>query len=330
MQLFSNLMGDDPLPARSILDDEDILLGDLRHMINIPIRVKKQQDEYSKSLRFLKRTTLVSINGDDILNFTNQTGLIFRSVKDYTKEFGIKGFESKSICFNKVLYNESFSDKIGVLYTNQFKARVNGELSNVCIVIKDMGGCGIPCININDSNKGDSLSLTNFDIRGCFAKLNIKTHNRIHFNNFTSGNINEVSIVCNDKKMKFGLTKQISSLFDFSHKFRAWNNNDIVVELQLKSLKDIIDYYENNLYNTLTGELPFKLNDISLRDIINVDNIYNLENIIIKFNQSKLILTKDINIAKKHWMYRYTSIPQTLDGWYVVFSCSNKTNRRSY
>ena len=330
MQLFSNLMGDDPLPARSILDDEDILLGDLRHMINIPIRVKKQQDEYSKSLRFLKRTTLVSINGDDILNFTNQTGLIFRSVKDYTKEFGIKGFESKLICFNKVLYNESFSDKIGVLYTNQFKARVNGELSNVYIVIKDMGGCGRPCININDSNKGDSLSLTNFDIRGCFAKLNIKTHNRIYFNNFTSGNINEVSIVCNDKRMKFGLTKQISSLFDFSHKFRAWNNNDIVVDLQLKSLKDIIDYYENNLYNTLTGELPFKLNDVGLGDIINVDNIYNLENIIIKFNQSKLIFTKDINIAKKHWMYRYTSIPQTLDGWYVVFSCSNKTNRRSY
>ena len=323
-------MGDDPLPVRSILDDEDILLGDLRHMINIPIRVKKQQDEYSKSLRFLKRTTLVSINGDDILNFTNQTGLIFRGVKDYTKEFGIKGFESKSICFNKVLYNESFSDKIGVLYTNQFKARVNGELSNVCIVIKDISGCGRPCININDSNKGNSLSLTNFDIRGCFAKLNIKTHNRIHFNNFTSGNINEVSIVCNDKKMKSGLTKQISNLFDFNHTFHAWDNNDTIVRLQLKSLKDVVNYYENNLYNTLTGELPFKLKNINLNDIFDVSKIYNLENIIVKFNQSKIIFTKDVNLAKKYWMYIYTSIPQTLDGWYVVFSCSNKTNRRSY
>jgi hypothetical protein len=40
MDLFSGLMGDDPLPVRSILDDEDVLLERLLHSVNVPIRVK--------------------------------------------------------------------------------------------------------------------------------------------------------------------------------------------------------------------------------------------------------------------------------------------------
>lgn len=322
-------MEDDPLPIRSILNDEDVLLEHLLNSVKVPIRVKTQKDEYSKSLKFLKKTTSISVD-NDILNFANQTGLIFRNIKDYTKEFKIKGFESKSISFNKVLYNESFIDKIGILHTNNFKARVNGELSNVCIITKDVHGCGRPCIEINDSNKGDSLSLTNFDIKGCFAKLSIKTHKRIHFNNFISGNINEVYIVCNDKKMRSGLIKQLSTLFDFSHKFHAWDNNDTIVELQLNSIRNIVDYYNSNSYNTITGESPFKLNNISLRDVINIGDIYSLESIVIKLNESKIILTKDINTAKKYSLSREKCIQKTLDEWYVVFSCYNKTNRRSY
>jgi hypothetical protein len=110
MSLFSDLMGDDPLPARSILDNEDVLLERLLNSINIPVRVKSQKDEYSKSLKFLKKTTLVSMN-NDILNFANQTGLVFRNIKDYTNEFKIKGFESRSIYFTNILNNESFIDK---------------------------------------------------------------------------------------------------------------------------------------------------------------------------------------------------------------------------
>ena len=40
MNLFSDLTGDDPLPARSIFDDEDILMSDLLKSANIPIKVK--------------------------------------------------------------------------------------------------------------------------------------------------------------------------------------------------------------------------------------------------------------------------------------------------
>ena len=120
-------MGDDPLPVRSILDDEDVLLERLLHSVNVPIRVKSQKDEYSKSLKFLKKTTLISVD-NDILNFTNQTGLVFKCIKDYTKEFNIRGFESRSIHFNRTLNNESFVDKIGTLYTNNLKVHIIKEI----------------------------------------------------------------------------------------------------------------------------------------------------------------------------------------------------------
>jgi hypothetical protein len=330
MSLFSDLMGDDPLPARSILDNEDVLLERLLNSINIPVRVKSQKDEYSKSLKFLRKTTLVSMN-NDILNFANQTGLVFRNIKDYTNEFKIKGFESRSIYFTNILNNESFIDKIGVLHTNNFKARVNGELKNVHLIIKDIQGCGKPNIEIIDCNKDKQLSLTNFNISGCFTKLNIKTRNLLNFNNFHSNNINEIHITCKCMCPRCGLIKQLSKLFNFNHKFHAWDNNDTLIELQLKSLNDIVEYYNSN-YNTYIPEFPFDINDINLYDVLDVSNIDNLNKIVIKFNNSKLIMTKDINIAKMYWNWRYKNcdLPTTKDGWYIMFSSLDKINRRSY
>ena len=330
-------MGDDPLPVRSILDDEDVLLERLLHSVNVPIRVKSQKDEYSKSLRFLKKTTLISMD-NDILNFSNQTGLVFKHIKDYTKEFNIRGFECRSIRFNRILNNESFVDKIGTLYTNNLKVHINGELKNVNIVIKDVEGCCKPYIEIIDCNKSKELSLSNFNISGSDAKIQIKTRNKLNFNNFYSTNINEIVVTCNDSRFQGTLIKQLSQLFDNTYKYHVWDNNDNIIELQSKSLKDIISYYNSDLYNTYGVELPFKVNDINLNDILNVSGIYKLENIIFKFDISKLILTKNINIAKHYWHWRYRENinkgicqpPMTNDGWYVAFSGFDKINRRSY
>ena len=75
MDLFSGLIGDNPLPIRSILDDEDILLERLLHSVNVPIRVKSQKDEYSKSLKFLKKTTLIG-EVKNIVIHTNQSSFL--------------------------------------------------------------------------------------------------------------------------------------------------------------------------------------------------------------------------------------------------------------
>ena len=337
MELFSNLMGDDPLPVRSILDNEDVLLERLLHSVNVPIRVKSQKDEYSKSLKFLKKTTLISVD-NDILNFTNQTGLVFKCIKDYTKEFNIRGFESRSIHFNRILNNESLIDKIGTLYTNNLKVHINGELKNVNIIVKDIEGCCKPCIEIIDCNKNKELTLSNFNVSGSNSRLTIKTHNKLNFNNFHSNNINEIIITCNDVNFHGTLIKQLSQLFDNTYKYRVWDNNDMIIELQSKSLKDIISYYNSDSYNTYGVELPYKVNDVNLSDILNVSGIYNLENIIIKFGVSRLIITKNINLAKQYWNWKYRENinkglcqPQmTKDGWYIAFSGFDKIKRRSY
>ena len=375
MDLFSGLMGDDPLPVRSIFDDEDILSNDLLNSVNIPIRVKSQKDDYSKSLSFSKRCRVNSFQFTDIpismynniLSFVNPiynvgSVLVFKSIKGFTKEFNVVGFDSPSIYFNLISNTTNLYENVGMLYSNNIHMNIGSSISNVKITTKQSseyssnllyfnnskdvdytkydgntvkGKTSIlnqPCVEVVSLNKSGNLELNNWEINGCEnTRLIIKTQNKLIFNNLHTSNIKDLFITCKLNNLNGGLAKQFFQLFDGMYKYNVWDNSrfDSVVELSSKTFKDIISYYnDNERYVTCGIELPFRVKDVNLTDILDVSNMNGLENIVVIFNKVKMIITKNEELAKSNYSYQYRdavskhiiSPPMTRDGWYVAFS----------
>lgn len=379
MSLFSDLTKDNPSSVSNIFDDEDILISDLLNNANIPIRVKSQKDDYSKSLSFSKRCRVNPFQFTDnpismynnILSFVNPnynvgSVLVFKSIKDFTKEFNIKGFDAPSIYFNIITNDINLYENVGYLYSNNIHMNINDSISNVRINTKNsfeyssnllyfnnskdvdytkydgnivndrISILKQPCVEVVSLNKSGSLELNNWIINGCDnTRLIIKTCNKLIFNNIHSSNIRDLFITCKLNNLNKGLAKQFFQLFDNQHKYNVWDNVgfDSVVELKCKTLKDIISYYNNNERYVVCGmELPFKIKDIKLTDILDISNMIGLENIVVRFNKVKMIITKNKELTKSNYSYQYrdaltkglVTLPETSDGWYISFSSFTK------
>lgn len=375
MEIFSNLLGEDPpLPSWNLLDDEDVMISSISNSINLPVRVKSQKDDYSKSLSFSKRCRANTYQFTDnpisvynnILSFVNPINnvgsvLVFKSIKDFTNEYNIIGFDSPSIYINRIDNIDLYSN-VGMLYSNNIHMNIGGRVDNVKITTKDVscyssnllyfnnskdvdytkydgnivqGRISIlnqPCVEVVSLNKSGNLELVDWTVNGCTnTRLIIKTQNKLIFNNLQTTNVKDLFITCKLNNLNGGLAKQFYQLFDGLYKYNAWDNHryDSVVELTSKTFKDIISYYNNNeRYVTCGLELPFKVKDINLTDILDISGMNGLENIVVAFNKVKLIITKNEELAKSNYSWQYRdavnkkliSPPKTLDGWYVAFS----------
>lgn len=374
MALFSGLRGEDPPLPWSILDDEEFVINSTSNSINLPIRIKSQKDEYSKSLSFSKKCRVNSLQFTDtpismynnILSFTNpnynvSSALVIKSIKNYKGEFGISGVDAPSIYINHI-DSCNLQNNIGTLYCNNIHLNASGCIEQVNIFTKPatdyssnllyftnnkdvdytkydgnivQGKISIlhqPCVEIVNIDKSGDFIIKDWIVNACDnTRFIIKTQNKLVFNNIQTSNIKDMFITCKLNNLNGGLTKQFFALFDGLYKYNVWDNNkyDCVVELTSKTFKDIISYYNNNeRYITYGVELPFRVKDVNLTDILDVSGMNGLENIVVIFNKVKLIITKNEELAKSNYSYQYKdavakhliSTPKTKDGWYIAFS----------
>ena len=359
-----------------LLDDEDELIGGANNMIELPIRIAKYEDKYSQSLSFSHKCRVssssvtnnpISVDGD-LLRFVNPydkvgSVLLFKEIKDFTKEFKISGFEAPAIYFNLIPKCDNLKDKVGNLISNNIHMHICNTLNNVDIELKDLSKYGDyklyfdnnkeidytkytenvvkgkmsvlvpPCLEIINDEKSSQLELSNWNIKGGnkLTRLLLTTPNKIQLNNFKTKNVQEFIIISKDNSTTNGLSKQLYDLFESNYIFHAWDNkgHDSTVELSVKSLKDIINYYsEPNRYVHYGLELPFKLKDIYLSDILDIRDMIDLKHIIIKYKKVDFIITKDINKAELYWGWQFreavekgkTNPPKTKDDWYISFA----------
>lgn len=358
-----------------LLDDEDELITKTSNLVDLPIRIAKYDDKYSKSLSFSHKCRIsssvvtnnpISMDGDILRFFNphNKVGsvLLFTNIMDFKKEFKISGFDAPAIYFNSIPKIDNLKDKVGVLISNNVHMNIEGSLNNVDIELKGLSkycDCKLyfdnnkevdytkysenvvkgkmsvlvpPVLEIINETKSNQLELSNWKVKGSnkTTRILISTPNKITLNNFKTNNIQELTITSRDNS-KGGLSKQLFGLFENNYKFHAWDNKafDDTVEISINSFNDIISYYSTpNRYVHYGLELPFKLKDISLSDILDIRDMSGLEHIVVKYKHVDFIITKDISKAELYWGWQFREAvesgkmnpPKTKDDWYVSFA----------